>query len=525
MQIPCVTNGAAVLPGECAEYLRTLRIPAVQEGDYNGRHIVVTPWSLDLARYLANLGKEFPSPIEIGAYNWPGRFKPMSHQIRTAGMLTLYERAFVLNDPGTGKTASVIWAWDYLRRVGKAGSLLVACPLSCIRSVWQDELFALVPTAKVAILHGTRKERVDMLKEGADVYVINHDGLTVLPDELRKNRSITHIAVDEASMFKNGRTDRFRALAKIAVGRGLWLMTGSPAAQSPQDAYALCTLVSPQRVPRSFTLFRDAVCLRDGMYDWQPRPEAKQIVFNAMQPAVRFSRSQCLDLPPCTYQFRDPPLSAMQQKMAKKIVEDWLIEDAATGVAVTAPNAAVRLTKLLQVYQGAVRGEDGMIVDVDCGPRIDALREIIDSMPEDEKVVVFASYTAVVRKLARELEKCYTIEIIDGSVPESERRRIVHEFQNAKHPRILLAHPRTTSHGLTLTAATAVVWYGPVHSAETYEQGNRRVDRQGQVRPTTVYHLQSALVERQAFRNVRALVGEQASLLNLYEIATQGAIT
>ena len=77
----------------------------------SGTYEVAVYWGLDEARVLRNLGvKNVPSPI-TARYNWPGRHKPFAHQIETACFLTLHRRAFVFNDPGTGKTFS---AWHRL---------------------------------------------------------------------------------------------------------------------------------------------------------------------------------------------------------------------------------------------------------------------------------------------------------------------------------------------------------------------------------------------------------------------------
>ena len=76
----------------------------------DGGYDVAVYWGLDEVRVLKNLGvKNVPSPI-YGRYDWPGRFKPMAHQKETASFLTLHRRAFVFNDPGTGKTLSALWA-------------------------------------------------------------------------------------------------------------------------------------------------------------------------------------------------------------------------------------------------------------------------------------------------------------------------------------------------------------------------------------------------------------------------------
>jgi len=91
-------------------------------------------WGYDEARVLKNLGySRTPSPIE-GKYEWTGFHKPFAHQKATAAFLTMHDRCFVFNEAGTGKTSAVIWAADYLMKIGKVKRVLVVCPLSIMNS-------------------------------------------------------------------------------------------------------------------------------------------------------------------------------------------------------------------------------------------------------------------------------------------------------------------------------------------------------------------------------------------------------
>ncbi len=116
----------------------------------DGGYEVAVYWGLDEARVLRNLGvKDVPSPI-TKRYDWPGRYRPMQHQIDTAAFLTMHRRAFVFSEPGTGKTLSALWAADYLMKLGKVRRVLVLCPLSIMHSAWMGDI-------NNSILHRQRK--------------------------------------------------------------------------------------------------------------------------------------------------------------------------------------------------------------------------------------------------------------------------------------------------------------------------------------------------------------------------------
>ena len=113
----------------------TTIIPKSQDvGDNN----VLVKWGIDETHVLGKLNINVPSPIEK-RYDWPGQHKPFEHQKSTAAFLTKNRRAFCFNEQGTGKTASAIWASDFLIKQGRIKRVLVICPLSIMDSAWRND--------------------------------------------------------------------------------------------------------------------------------------------------------------------------------------------------------------------------------------------------------------------------------------------------------------------------------------------------------------------------------------------------
>ena len=149
-------------------------------------------------------------------YNWPGPFRPYDHQLETAKFIVNNPRGFVLNEMGTGKSASLLWAADYLMSRGEVNKLLIIAPLSTLTRVWQDEAFRLLMHRRVVVLKGPAERRRKMYDWNWDIAVINFDGVQVIQDLLiRDTRSgvIDMVAIDEASAYRNSKTKRF-AVAK-----------------------------------------------------------------------------------------------------------------------------------------------------------------------------------------------------------------------------------------------------------------------------------------------------------------------
>jgi SNF2 family DNA or RNA helicase len=474
---------------------------------------VLVNWGLEEALRLKELKIKVPSPIE-GRYEWTGRYKPFEHQKSTAGFLTMNKRSFCFNEQGTGKTASAIWASDYLMKQGKIRRVLVICPLSIMDSAWRDDLFTFATHRTVSVAYGPAEKRKKIIQEGSDYVIINYDGVAIVADEIRKG-GFDLIIVDEATHYKNAQTTRWKTLNKLLTDdTWLWMMTGTPAAQSPVDAYGLAKMVNKQSVPRFFGSFKDQVMTRMSQFRWVAKANANTIVFNALQPAIRFTKDECLDLPPMVYVKREIELTNQQKKYYAQIKNKMVME--VTGAEVTAMNAAVSLSKLLQISSGAVYTDAGDVLEFDIKNRYKVLREVIDE--SSQKILVFVPFKHTINILTEKLRaEGITTEVIQGSVSAPKRTEIFRTFQTTPNPRVLVIQPQAAAHGVTLTAANTVVWWGPTSSLETYEQANARVHRSGQKHKSTVIQLQGSAAEKHVYRLLDKRINVHADLINLYK--------
>ena len=483
-----------------------------------GEGKVLVHWNLEEAQVLKNLQiKNVPSPI-MGRYDWPGRYKPFDHQKETASFLTLHRRAFCLNEQGTGKTGSAIWAADYLMKLGKIKRVLIICPLSIMDSAWRADLFnfAMHRTVDIAHSSGTKaaQRRKEIINGEAEFVIINYDGLNIVEEEIKK-AGFDLIIVDEANAYKNAQTTRWKTLNRILTpDTWLWMMTGTPAAQSPVDAYGLAKLVNPKGVPQFFTGFKDMVMTKVTTFKWVVRPNADKIVFEALQPAIRFTKEECLDLPEMTYVTRDVELTPQQKKYYEALRKQLVIQT--TGEQITAVNAAVGLNKLLQISCGAVYADSGETLHFDIANRYRVLREVVDET--NQKVLIFVPFKHTIELLREKLTADgFSTDVISGEVSATKRAEIFKKFQTQPDPRILIIQPQAAAHGVTLTAADTIVWWGPTSSLETYAQANARAHRAGQRHPVTVVKLQGSNAEKHVYRMLDNRITENGKLIDLYK--------
>jgi len=249
-------------------------------------------------------------------------------------------------------------------------------------------------------------------------------------------------------------------------------------------------------------------------FRWVPRKDAKDTVYEMLQPAVRFKRDDCVELPPVIYDSREAPLTPEQKRVYTEMMRH--MKTAFAAGEVNAANEGVLMSKLLQITTGFVYTRDGKAVELDNAPRMDALVELIDEA--EGKVIVFVDFIHASKMVAERLKRDgYSVAQVSGETPKAERDRIFTEFQGAEFPRIIVAHPKCMAHGLTLTAANVIIWFSPTTSLDTYEQACARITRPGQTRKQLIMHLTGTPVESKLYHRLQQKASLQGALLEMFE--------
>lgn len=482
-----------------------------------GKQFVAVHHGFHEVQFLRSIGMNPPAPI-LSQYDWCGG-TPFGIQKQTAALLTTNQRAYVLNSFGTGKTKSAIWAWHFLYINKLAGKMIVAAPLSTLTFTWASEVFKTLRGIKVQVLHGTREKRLKRLADpDADIFVINHDGLATIITELTKRTDINTLCIDELAAYRNN-TDRTKCIRKYAQPlMWVWGMTGSPTPNAPTDAWSQATIITPKTVPPYFTRFRDEVMVRRTQFKYDPRPDAVDRVYKVLQPAVRFTLNDVMELPQLVERTQDVDLGPEQKR-----VYDAMVKHAKASVAggeIDAMNAGAVMNKLLQISTGYVYKRDGVVVELDNDKRIDALKDAV--MAAENKVIVFVPFKHALAGISHALtSEGIDVATISGDTPKGARDQIFNEFQNGPLIRVIAAHPATMSHGLTLTTADTIIWFGPTTSLETFEQANARITRVGQKNKQLVLMLQGTKIEKMMYAKLRAKQKIQNALLDMFAEASE----
>lgn len=486
---------------------------------------VAVPVTLHTMQVLRHLNFPVVNPM-VRDYDWPGQFRPMSHQRQAAMFHALHPRCFNLSEMRTGKTMSVLWAADYLMQQGAIRKGVILAPLSTLHVVWEQEVFRhFLGRRRAIVVHGTRGERMDALRSDHDFYIINHDGIKVgapnsarlqlgpIARELMEREDFDYFVLDEASAFKDPSSVRFRILQHIVKNKPYFQqLTGTPTPNGPVDAYSIWRLMGqPIWTGESAGSFKMRSMLQVSNFKWIPKPEAKTIVHSVLQPAFRVARKDCMDLPPCAVIPREVQLSPTQAKAITELKRDLTVQ-LETGGTIPVANQAVLRMKLIQISCGAVYGENRSIHRTDASPRLAVLKEVLDEAGGN--ALVFAPLTSVVHMLQ---EWCndngYPAERVTGATNSTDRTRIFRAL--GVGVRVIVADPGTVKFGVDLSAANLIVWFGPTDKPEDYSQANERISGMNQKRDMTIVQLISTSTEREIYRRLDEKESLQGAILQL----------
>lgn len=533
-----IQNQALLIRTKMAK-LVAMSVPrsAIAEYDENGNpSAVLVRWELEHMQKCADIGVTVLSPM-IRDYEFSGRYKPYVHQLKICSFLTTNKRALCFADMGTGKSLAVVHCIKYLLSIGEIKRALIIAPLSTLTRTWVDEFFNVDPSITVTKLHGPKAKRVELAANGAQVHVINYEGISVIHNEIKAN-NYDCVVIDEVTSYSNHESKRWKEAYNLFKDtKYVWGLTGTPILRGVIAAYGQAALVVPHNVKfRSFWEFRNSVQRKINDFLWVDRPEAHDIAFSMLRPAISIKKKDCIDLPSMVHVYREVELDKGQKAFYVKLKEESLVKDEL--MQVTAVNAAVLAGKLIQVATGCIYDDDGRALEFDVSGRINETIDFIQkarneaSTADKGKTIVFAPFkhtAALIRKKLSESkiivdgkERKIKAEIIDGDVSAKRRDDIFGRFKEDNSLDVIVAIPQTMSHGLTLTNASCIVWFGPCTSAETYAQACNRIDRPGQTESMTIVHLYSTPAEWKLYSNLRENKKSENYLLTFYKDFLRG---
>ena len=437
--------------------------------------------------------------------------KPYDHQ-REAFNTSAEEQNFaLLLDMGTGKTKVTLDTVGALFEKGAIEFVLVVAPKGVIPN-WIPEIEAHLPPRierEVVLwnpsLSKQRKDELNKLHEKTKklkFLLMNVEAFSTEKGtgvaELFVNRFKTFMVVDESTTIKNRKAKRTKALC--AVGRGSVyrrILTGSPVTRSPLDLFSQMAFLDPKILGfSSYYAFQ-------GRYSIVQRRTMGAHSFNQVvgfrrldelteklsKHSCRVKKEDCLDLPDKVYTKREVALTKEQER-AYKQMKKLALARLDSGELSTTKNVLTQIMRLQQICCGNLTDDDGKIHPLPSN-RIKELLEVCEEI--QGKAIIWATWTMDIRSIAKALRDCYGVQAVaslHGETPDSERPRIVKDFQDRQSElRFLVGHPKTGGHGLTLTAASTVIYYSNSYDLELRVQSEDRAHRITQTNKVTYIDL------------------------------------
>lgn len=449
--------------------------------------------------------------------------KPREHQKQSLAHNETTDVVFDCSAPGTGKTAVRIWAYLARHKLHKH-KMLVLCPRTIMRAVWESGIHEIAPHLRVAVADAKFRKKLN--PADYDVYIANHDAVKWLATQPAGFwQGFREIVIDESTAFKHQTSQRSKALTKI-VKRFKWraALTGTPNSRSITDVWnQVYVLDEGKRLGRSFFMFRNTCCIprqigpSANAVKWEDREGIEETIFSLLNDIViRHRLDDVAEIPPMHTWSLHYELTPKQARIYKQM-EDTQI--AALGKqTITAVNAASVATKLQQIASGAVYTDDKIQQQIESS----RYELILDLAQERKHPLVFFLWKHQRDALVQEAEKRgLAYAVIDGESSDNERTEYVASYCRGEYD-VMFAHPKSTGHGLTLTKGTSIIWASPTYDVEWYEQGSIRQRRLGQTEKTeNLIIVGKGTIDEEVLEIMQGKNKRMQSLLHLFTKLTQ----
>ena len=400
----------------------------------------------------------------------------------------------LLMEMGTGKSLTAVAITGALANAGYIRRVLIVAPLS-ILGVWEAEFsrFADFPYF-LAVLSGTGEKKRDTLRHmtgtALQVAVVNYESAWRMEKELRLWRPDLIVA-DEGHKIKTHNIAASKAMHRLGQQAGYrLLLTGTVITNKAIDVFSQFKFVNPDIFGQSFYAFRNRYFDMVGYGNHTPvlkKAMEAELTEKLHSISYRATKAECLDLPETTDVIRQVDLEPAALRIYQRLVKESYA--ALSGGEVTAPNILTRLLRLSQLTGGFIGNDETTSVEQVSAAKLSALEDILDgAAAEEKKLVIIARFLPEIRAVCKLLEKRgLRYACIIGGVKNREEQ--VEQFQKEPEVMAFVGQIATAGMGITLTAASPMVFYSLDYSMSNFEQAKARIHRVGQRMPCTYLYL------------------------------------
>ena len=469
--------------------------------------------------------------MSVSTIPMPVKAKPYAHQNKAFdfacekfGLIPggVFSRGVaLLMEMGTGKTITSIGIAGALYQFGKVRKILVVAPLS-ILGVWEEEFskFAAFPYT-LTVLKGPSRKKAEMLrgvgKDGLQIVVVNYESAWRIEKDILAFDADLIIA-DEAHKLKEARTSQSKAMHHFGdKARYKLLLTGTVITDRELDVFSQYRYLNRKVFGDSFYVFRNRYFDMVGYGNHIPRFRnymLDEFLQRMHSIAYRVTKEECLDLPGITEEIRTVELEPKAMKIYKELQKESYTELGKKEVS--AVNVLTKLLRLSQVTGGHLTDDEGDS-NVVSTAKLDALADILDTaMSEEKKIVVMARFIPELNDIEALLKKKgIGYATVRGGVKDREEE--IRRFQEDSDCRVFVGQIAAAGLGITLTAASTMVFYSLDYSMSNFEQAKARIHRVSQTENCHyIYLVAKGTVDTKVLRALRQKVDLAKSLVDDY---------
>ena len=432
--------------------------------------------------------------------------KPYAHQLKALEMSWNKESFAYFMEMGTGKSKVLIDNISMLYDKGKINGALIVAPKGVVKNWYEQEIpiHMAKHVEKVSILWQanitkTQEEKLNSLFKNEvklHILIMNVEAFSTKKGVEFAGRFLNShsamMAIDESTTIKNPSAKRTKSILGLSnMAKYRRILTGSPVTKSPLDLYTQCQFLDSWLLGHSsFYTFKNRYAIMKNMF-FNGRTFQKVVGYKNLSElseklkpfSHRVLKDDCLDLPKKTFMKRIIQLSSDQLKIYSQMKQLALAE--MNGKRITTATALTQLMRLQQITCGHFKADDGSTQEIPnnrTGELIDVLHEI------EGKVVIWAHWqrdvNLIIREIVKEFGEGCCVDYF-GLTPQSERQENIKKFQEDEKVRFFVGTPQTGGYGITLTAASNMIYYSNGYDLEKRKQSEARIDRIGQTKPMT----------------------------------------
>lgn len=461
----------------------------------------------------------------------PVKVKPYAHQenaFRFACKLfgledncLLSRGVALLMEMGCGKTITSVGIAGALYQFGLVDRILVVAPLS-ILGVWKEEFEKTADFPfTMTILEGSSAKKKEALRHceryGVEIVVVNYESVWRLEKELLEFDADLIIA-DEAHKIKEARTSQAKGMHHLGdKARFKLLLTGTIITNKEIDVFSQYRFLNSSIFGNSFYTFRNRYFDMTGYGNYTPKFKShmrEDFLRRLHSIAYRVTKEECLDLPSVMEEVRQVELEPKAKKIYKELEKESYTELANSEVS--AVNVLTKLLRLSQVTGGHLTDDEGDTNLVSTA-KLDALSDIIDAaMGEDKKLVIMARFIPEMNDIQALLNK-KKIEYATVRGGVKDRAEEIRRFQEEPECKVFIGQIAAAGLGITLTAASTMVFYSLDYSMSNFEQAKARIHRLSQTNNCLyVYLVAKGTVDTKILRALRNKVDLAKVLVDDY---------